>query len=835
MSEATVKEKYNNITLIMSINGASMPVGMSNVLDYQGDRLEIEDIQIGDIATIMNDYYYMQKPKLYQLDIIECHPYYENFYKPSLLDFTHFRKVQIGDRCKDLAIGISIIELAIIKKNEFIPAKLKSIGDSDSTCFKIGSFLEKKLKNGDSIDSVLNEIGSKLLMIENFGMELRVNYGEDEAFSVLDICFCRYNSRLQYVGGNEKVSYYRISFMCNGDKEYAILYTKDMFMKFRNENIKFLHLIDPKPSKDFLAEKLSGECESIEKLLISNLNRSINMGEFFKLNEIISPYFISFNPKSKKDYLNIIHQYQCYSCQDITLNDKVKLDCGHKYCNQCFTKRILELTTNRVVLLEEEKQELTTKISCTCGVNITDDIIKNNIKNYSTYEKAAKDRVRIKCENCEYKCKVEMFLTECKHYCTDCVISLIRLGYQTCYKCNNNLSANEVKLISKIKAKCFKCQGTYSSIQAFPYKLCEHEYCYKCAKLHLDSEGNWKCLAGCIGKIENNNITYYYYRAACIKCNEIFNKTEDYYMHKTCLCQYCIKCISSFPDQKCEKCTTPNSSYMIYLIDEYKTNLLKRLKECPVCQEKKDLDSMVLFQNCSHMICIDCMKGCVVAAYADSNYINLFKCPIECQAPIAEEQLEEFLSIHKMNLLESTPENNKWDKANMFKIRHDIKLSKCPKCPCEFITGDERRAWCPACDYQFCTKCGEDFHPPDKSCQLEFIKRRIQDLEQSFPGEPISQCPICKSPYMKDDKCNHVKCKDCNLEFCFVCAAKRSPILAHGNHYHRPQCTDYFDPGKGEVDKIHDKCDECKSLGALCPRPVNLEVRGRYKEDEIGY
>ena len=828
MSEGIVEEKYNNITLIMSIEGQKMPVGMANVLDYQGELVEIDDIRIGDIATIFNDYYYIQKPKLYPFEIIECHPYFQNFYKPSLLDFTHYRKIQIGERCKDLAFGISLIELAI-------SATLKNIGAPGSHCFKIGSFLEKKITNGDSIDSVLNEISSKLLMIENLGMELRINYGDDELFTVFDICVCRYNSTLQYVGGNERASYNRINFMCCRDNEYAILYPKEFFMKCRNENTMFLYMIDPKPSKDFLAEKLKHECESVEKLLISNLNRSITTGEFKKVNELISPYFSSFNSKSQKDYMNILDQFRCYACQIIDLNDKIALSCGHKYCQQCFTKRILELTNKKVVLLEEEKRELNGGISCICGVEIPDNTIKNNIKNYSTYDKAARDRVRIKCENCELRYKEDSFLTQCKHYCTDCIIKLIGYGFEICYACKNQLTENELKLISKIKAKCFKCQGSYSSIQAFPYKLCSHDYCYKCAKNYLDAEGNWNCFAGCYLKIEVPEIAKWYCRSTCIKCKQIFNKSEDIYMYKNCLCQYCIKCISSFPNNNCEKCKTPNSNYIDFLITEYRENLKKRLRECPVCQEQKDIDSIIVFQNCNHMICIDCMKGSANAAYDECNFIKLFNCPTECQAPIPAEQLEEFLSIHKMNLLDSTDENNKWDKVNLFKIRNDIKLSKCPKCAFEFITGDERRAWCPMCNYVFCTKCGEDFHPPDNSCQSAFIKKRIYDLEQTFPGESISQCPVCKSPYLKDDYCNHVKCKECKIDFCFVCAATRSPIITHGNHYHRPQCTDYSNPGIGEVDKMHEKCEECIKLGSLCPRPVDLEVRGRYKDDETGY
>eukprot|EP00831_Metopus_contortus_P039137 TRINITY_DN30698_c0_g1_i1.p3 TRINITY_DN30698_c0_g1~~TRINITY_DN30698_c0_g1_i1.p3 ORF type:complete len:107 (-),score=26.69 TRINITY_DN30698_c0_g1_i1:166-486(-) len=47
--------------------------------------------------------------------------------------------------------------------------------------------------------------------------------------------------------------------------------------------------------------------------------------------------------------------------------------------------------------------------------------------------------------------------------------------------------------------------------------------------------------------------------------------------------------------------------------------------------------------------------------------------------------------------------------------------------------------------------------------------------------------------------------------FCFVCSAKRSPILEHGNHYHRPGCPDRGDPYEGP-DYF---CSECSELSLI--------------------
>ena len=84
-----------------------------------------------------------------------------------------------------------------------------------------------------------------------------------------------------------------------------------------------------------------------------------------------------------------------------------------------------------------------------------------------------------------------------------------------------------------------------------------------------------------------------------------------------------------------------------------------------------------------------------------------------------------------------------------------------------------------------------------------------------------------------------MKCFDCGVEFNFCCSSLRSPSLAHGVHYHRPDC-DHFKKNveedflkkleSGEVkDKFEENCSECKELekkdieaktkGLTCKRP----------------
>lgn len=61
-------------------------------------------------------------------------------------------------------------------------------------------------------------------------------------------------------------------------------------------------------------------------------------------------------------------------------------------------------------------------------------------------------------------------------------------------------------------------------------------------------------------------------------------------------------------------------------------------------------------------------------------------------------------------------------------------------------------------------------------------------------------CPYCLTPVYKDEYDGwYFECVNynCSKSFCSRCSAKRSPIQAHGNHYHRPDCAFY----EAKVDK----------------------------------
>ena len=130
-----------------------------------------------------------------------------------------------------------------------------------------------------------------------------------------------------------------------------------------------------------------------------------------------------------------------------------------------------------------------------------------------------------------------------------------------------------------------------------------------------------------------------------------------------------------------------------------------------------------------------------------------------------------------------------------------------------------RETFCPKCKKAICGLCG-DFYHKKKGCPKLF-----NVALKAMKNEKINVCPECFEVYLKDDKCSHVKCLRCTVEFCFECSCFREPILMHGNHYHRPDCKFYFALKKksNSNDDFNFNCSKCKELGKQCLKPISYK------------
>lgn len=238
--------------------------------------------------------------------------------------------------------------------------------------------------------------------------------------------------------------------------------------------------------------------------------------------------------------------------------------------------------------------------------------------------------------------------------------------------------------------------------------------------------------------------------------------------------------------------------------------------KCLICTEplSKSPDSQIKCNG--HSFCKPCLSSHTRVLIKTNKIENIYKCP-ECSSEFQTFTIESLLTEEE-------------SKSLILATLHALKLKtiECPKCESlfEYTCANEQDCPTKGCDHRFKVN---DF-PFDK---LTEIKNHIEMMESL--GEQVSQCPGCFFPYVKDpNSCSHTDCimPGCGISFCFECCCIRSPTLAHGNHFHRPDCK-FYTEYHGRDDRWNMNCTECKKNGeyVLCRRPQQLKVPRRFDLD----
>jgi ariadne-1 len=112
---------------------------------------------------------------------------------------------------------------------------------------------------------------------------------------------------------------------------------------------------------------------------------------------------------------------------------------------------------------------------------------------------------------------------------------------------------------------------------------------------------------------------------------------------------------------------------------------------------------------------------------------------------------------------------------------------------------------CVYCRLEFCLECHEPSHVP-ASCsekQIWETSTGAEIMQQRLFGENVKKCPNCKAIIEKNGGCNHMTCKACAHEFCWMCGGAWS---SHPKtHYHCDAYKVENDPYLKKPDNINPK------------------------------
>lgn len=246
------------------------------------------------------------------------------------------------------------------------------------------------------------------------------------------------------------------------------------------------------------------------------------------------------------------------------------------------------------------------------------------------------------------------------------------------------------------------------------------------------------------------------------------------------------------------------------------THQLLSVRECAVCGDMKSLTDFPeeWRLQCKHVwnTCGECVQAWI-AAELESKGWDRISCPEEvCKASLCHadiSQLADSATFQRSDHLQTTTQlscsvtltgSDRYDtlatRAHLGKLPN-FRWCLSPTCESGQIHEDSFGPIfkCMGCDMQFCTQHEMPWHHGETCDEYDQrVSREKQDEEEQATRKMLKKmakmCPGKSCGWMieKRNGCDHMTCRQCRHEFCWVCLAPYDPIRRYGNGKHRKSC-----------------------------------------------
>lgn len=209
----------------------------------------------------------------------------------------------------------------------------------------------------------------------------------------------------------------------------------------------------------------------------------------------------------------------------------------------------------------------------------------------------------------------------------------------------------------------------------------------------------------------------------------------------------------------------PNSS------DQPKIQTVKDFECAICCDDSEGLETFAI--KCGHRFCVDCYRQYLTQKIREEGEAARIECP--------ESGCRRIIDARSLDIL-VTPELKEryHELLNRTYVQDKETLKWCPAPDCQNAVD------CPvkkkdlakivptvacACGHRFCFGCGLNDHLP-APCDLvkRWLKKCADDSETAnWISANTKECPKCNSTIEKNGGCNHMTCRKCRHEFCWMC------------------------------------------------------------------
>jgi len=241
-------------------------------------------------------------------------------------------------------------------------------------------------------------------------------------------------------------------------------------------------------------------------------------------------------------------------------------------------------------------------------------------------------------------------------------------------------------------------------------------------------------------------------------------------------------------------CVTPDAD------DESK---LEGEGECLVCCEIVDGDDCSALR-CHHRFCNDCWSSYLKVKITEGEVARI-NCPaLNCKYTVPD------LIVHKLVDKEIYEKYLRFVTKTFVEDNAHITWCPAPRCG-NAITADMLHGTTVKCrcGFSFCFSCHNEAHTPATCEQVKLWAMKCNDDSETshWLGANTKDCPrtTCGVLIEKNNGCNHMTCRQCSHEFCWMC---NKPWKGHTDYY---SCSKYEKAQKKKAEKEKTKKNKKQS------------------------
>ncbi|KAK8810557.1 hypothetical protein WA158_007132 [Blastocystis sp. Blastoise] len=209
-----------------------------------------------------------------------------------------------------------------------------------------------------------------------------------------------------------------------------------------------------------------------------------------------------------------------------------------------------------------------------------------------------------------------------------------------------------------------------------------------------------------------------------------------------------------------------------------KLNHFTGVVTCPVCFDEfdpKDIFSL----RCGHYLCQSCWSQ-YIKANANTGSDLLLRCFYRennkenektldmCSEPLFMDFIEQMVgSEYYMKICDWLLDDYVYNNKTLFRFQNIHK-----DCSCLL----KRKAWYKGkcicrCGYAYCSRCFGEYHYPATCAQYKSWMTHGREERETYLYiyKNVKPCPKCKIPIYKNVGCNHMICRKCKYQFCWMC------------------------------------------------------------------